>query len=210
MPRIPTITALAGLLIAVTFSGCTGRMDYRTAFINTQARAVQPAFQGTAVMMTTPESDAKAIKKHPSGVVGGANAIAFPAGQYLREIGLETYRRAFAGGASHASEVPVPGGTAIIIQPQLMDFTYKIKMPLFKQVNAVAQVSLRVTYRDAAGSVLKEADYSSGYVPGDTTFESDPTTVVNRAVHQAFWVAFQQSVADLKTMPQVVPGTSGK
>ena len=150
------------------------------------------------------------IKKHPSGMVGGANGIEFPAGEFLREIGLEAYRRAFEGGATHASEVPALGSNAIIIQPLLQDFRYKIKMPLFGQVSAVAKVSLHVTYRDAAGSVLKEADYATDYVPGDTTFQPDASTIVNRAVHQAFWLAFQQSVADIKTMPQITPAASGK
>ena len=202
--------ALVCVVVATALSGCTGRMDYRTAFINTQARSTRPAFKGAAVEVTTKEADAKLIKQHPSGVVGGATAIAFPAGAYLREIGLEAYRRAFEGGATHASAVPASAGTAIIIEPQLSVFKYKMKMPLFKQADAVAQVGLHVTYRDAEGRVLKEGDYSTEYVTGDKTFESDPTTVVNRAIHQAFWLAFQQSVADLKTIPQVVPCASEK
>lgn len=193
----------AGLvaILALFLGGCSHYAKYQPDYFAPELANVQPSIEGQALVVTEPIHDEKVFSQHPSSLTGAGLTFKAKIGEFVRDMTVSVLARKFKGGAVRGTEVPTGSAYRIVVKPEVLNFDYEYNQlkNLGFAITPQAQVDLYAYLYDANGKKLMEKKYSSGFVSGGTYLISlKPPERVNRALHQALFLAVSQLANDIE------------
>ncbi len=200
MIKLLKITVLSSLIL---LAGCSYNVAYDPSYVHSNlSNASLPSIDGSVLIYTEKLADETIYSQAPTSLTGGATKLNVKVGYILKQISIETFKKAFKGDVKHSNDRNESGDYLLIIEPKIKKYEYQYNQlkNLGFAITPEVSIDIVVSLYDKQNKRIFEKTYTTGgYVSGETYFVSlSPHETVNKTIHLQITDLLIQVVNDIK------------
>lgn len=196
-----TIAVLMTVL-SLGMGGCGTMQKYNSKYIDFNPELLSTTKRGKVLIVTSQYANERLYDGNKGKLQHKSirqNEIYL--GQYVKNIALEIFDKAFNGGAKHLNEMPKNMSEyRIIIRPKI-DYFKEGHKGWVLEFTPLATVSINVRFYNSKGEKILEKIYTSGLLKGGIVFsETTCLKETNKVIHRAIVKNMEQILRDANSL----------